>query len=120
MSERRFKTALELAEESLRRHKPFAGDTKVTAESHPALFEAFETISHDGGFSAGHACYYVPAWSAPISLQEVEALLAKVSEDDKLDHLVLGEHSDIQAFVKANPEYAPVDALFHAFFEDFA
>ena len=117
---RKFKTALELAEESLRRHRQRPGDAVVTAESHPALFEAFETISHDGGYSAGHRRYFVPAWAAKTDLAEVDRLLSLMSEDGKLDHLVLGEHSDIQAFIKANPEYAPVDALFHAFFEDFS
>lgn len=61
----------------------------VTKDSHPALFEAFEIISHDSGNLAGWACYDTPPCWEP-ALKVMDKALANL-DDRELQEFCIGE-----------------------------
>lgn len=73
---------------------------RVTKENNPALHEAFETISHDGGGRAGHEWYEVPrdwvvfvetanATLAQLTTAELETFCIGDQEEQK--HMISGK-----------------------------
>ncbi|HYE47300.1 MAG TPA: hypothetical protein VEA44_16165 [Caulobacter sp.] len=91
---------------------------EITAAAYPQIFEAFEAISHDSGFSAGHKSYHVPAcWADRIP--SIETVLAGMDPEQREHGFVLGEGTEVEALVASRPELAPAHALLNAFFEDF-
>jgi hypothetical protein len=96
----------------------------VTEQSHPNLFKAFETISHDSGGGAGHDNYSVhPAW-APY-LTEAETALAGLSggrDGDDLDGdfstFCIGDVVDMSRIAARSRELTRTLVLLNSFFED--
>lgn len=87
---------------------------RVTKSSHPTIFEAFETISHDCGARAGHSFYEVPApWSS--RLAEFETALYPLGEDE-LHTFCIGEQDEMIAIMAEYKLDAACDFL-TAFFE---
>lgn len=92
----------------------------ITAASHPALFKAFELISHDGGRQAGHTNYAIPleyADRAPLINDNLQALLDQSADD--FEALCIGEETDAQRVVQGY-QLAITDELLQRFFEEFA
>lgn len=92
----------------------------VTAESHPALFKAFELISHDCGRQAGHRNYAVPleyADKLPYIEQNLQALLDRADAD--FETLCIGEAEESAAVVRGY-QLAVTDELLQRFFEEFS
>lgn len=112
-----FRTALEAAEQDLRRHRQEPRDFAVERDGQwPVLFDAFEAISHDGGSGAGHAVYFVPeAWTS--HLDEIETALHRLTPEDR-ENFVLGEASDNEAIAARGADLTRAHALLNAFFED--
>jgi len=87
----------------------------VTAESHPALFKAFELISHDSGNQADHTNYAVPiVWAE--DLEFVDRVLGLLSPEE-LETLAIGEDEENKVLVKKF-NLQKVDKLLQEFFED--
>lgn len=87
----------------------------VTKESHPALYQALENLSHDSGGGAGHPSYAVPApWSEKVPA--AEAALAQLTEPDLCDFSI-GSTDDQAAVAEKNPGLDLVAELLNAFFE---
>lgn len=88
----------------------------MTATSHPLLHEAFETISHDSGFGAGHEGYSVPPEWAD-RLAEAEAALGTL---DRIDFEVfcIGDADEMEEICLRSPQLERAHALLGSFFED--
>lgn len=113
-----FPTAHEISQQTSRCHNARPGDVAVTAATFPRLHDAFETISHDSGGSAGHDSYFVPAaWAA--WLPSIEKTLAGMDPTERDEGFVMGEGSEVEALVHRRPELAPAHRLLNAFFDDF-
>lgn len=111
-----FTTALQAAENDMRRHKAQPGDVAITAALYPGLHAAFEIISHDGGASAGHLQYVVPdEWTRGID--DVDDVLASL-DADTLQTLCIGEGDDIRDLVEQRPELTQSDVLLTGFTAD--
>lgn len=92
----------------------------VTAKSHPALFDAFERISHDQGRQAGHKNYAVPlAWEAKLPGIEraLHRLLLTAPRD--FETLCIGEQEEAQLIV-ARRGLQDADELLLRFSEEFS
>ena len=95
--------------------------TLVTKTSHPAIFAAFELISHDGGRQAGHQNYVVPlAEFTPAQLDDFDLQLMRLSRDadSDFDCLCTGDEEERNRIVK-DYNLADVDRLLQRFFEEF-
>ncbi len=91
----------------------------ITSESHPAIFKAFETISHDNGNQAGHTNYVVSLkWKD--DLDGIEKTLATMlrDADSDFDCLCIGDELERQSIVKSDPGMEVVDNLLQEFFEE--
>lgn len=86
----------------------------VTKGSHPHLFEAFDSISHDSG-GCCHDNYRVPARHLA-RLAEAEAALATLSKDD-LETFCIGEQSEMETIRQRSPELGRTHDLLCAFFD---
>lgn len=92
----------------------------ITRATHPALFEAFERISHDCGRQAGHQNYAIPLTYAPRLAGMEESLKRLLTRHpDKFETLCIGEESDRQAIVGQYLLF-DTDALLQRVFEEFA
>ena len=87
----------------------------VTAQSHPALFRAFELISHDRGTQAGHTSYEVPvpyddyvAW--------VNSQLRQLSPEE-LETFAIGEETEALALASAKG-FRTSHTFLNAFFNE--
>lgn len=91
----------------------------ITKASHPAIFEAFEMISHDCGRQAGHSNYAIPI-DCTTDLAEVEASLADLlaTADSDFECLCIGEAEESAEIVRGY-KLQRADTLLHAFFEEF-
>ena len=89
----------------------------VTAQSHPALFHAFELISHDRGTQAGHASYEVPATWA-LLVPRTEAELTPLTAEE-LETFAIGEESEAQA-VALRQQLVVAPLLLNAFFSEWS
>lgn len=110
------------AEAELRRHRDRRDDllegwVVVTEATHPALHHAFEAISHDNGYGAGHETYAVPPeWVA--ALPSAEVALDSLSKEDR-DQLTIGEGlSETSPAARADPEVHALSRLLHDFWQD--
>lgn len=103
-----------------RRHASGPDLFRVTAASHPILFEVFEAISHDGGGSAGHDSYSVPAGLEERAAR-AEAFLSRLTSDER-DTVAIGDQDEAAGILaerrESEAEGADVDAFLNAFFED--
>ena len=92
----------------------------ITKDSHPAIFAAFELISHDCGRQAGHQNYAIPMECAS-NLDEIEADLTtlRTEADSDFECLCIGEASESERVVK-DYKLEHVDWLLQAFFEEYA
>lgn len=89
---------------------------KITAATHPLLFEAMDAITHDGGGGC-HEHYNVPAgWVE--ALQRMEAVLGRLSEDER-QVIAIGEESEQEELVAEFDGLGVAHRLLAAFFEDF-
>jgi len=89
----------------------------VTKNNYPAIFKAFELISHDCGRQAGHINYAVPlSWQSVIG--EIDRDLANLLQNAKSDFecICIGEESEKDKIIKY---YRLVDKLLQEFFEEF-
>lgn len=88
----------------------------VTQHSHSKLFEAFETISHDCGFEAGHLNYAVPEeWTA--HLKTADNALATLSNEE-LQEFCIGEQSNQNKIAERSKELYCTHKMLWAFFDD--
>lgn len=89
---------------------------RVTAQSHPLLFECFEDVAHDSGRRAGHKAYDVPeqydGW-----VDDAERGLATLTKEERND-LAIGEHDTMEELRRRSPDLDKVHQLMEAFFED--
>ncbi len=92
----------------------------ITEQSHPALFAAFELISHDCGRQAGHTNYVVPQ-SYKVVLPEIEQQLKTLREDADSDFeaLCIGDSEDADMIVERY-RLNSVNELLQRFFEEFS
>lgn len=101
-------------------HTTEPGHFAVTAATHPALFEVFETISHDGGGSAGHDSYSVPAGMEECAAR-ADAFLARLSPEQRQD-AAIGEESEAEEAMAAHAqsveEWSEVSNFLNLFFDD--
>lgn len=89
---------------------------RVTAVSHPSLFEAFETISHDSGGKAGWHSYFVPhAWRPKVAA--ADAALSTLSPDE-MQTFCIGEQTESGAIAARSPELKAAHDLLNAFFDN--
>ncbi len=89
---------------------------RVTAQSHPLVFEALETISADSGYECGREVYALPAdWAERIAQSET-ALAILIDSTDR-DDFVCGEESDTRAILDRHPELTVAHDLLNAFFD---
>jgi hypothetical protein len=91
--------------------------TIVTQASHPRLFKAFETISHDRGSGAGHSNYYVPPrWEG--HLAQVEQQLTTLN-DDELETFSIGERDEAKPLtVKLSEANTLLESFFNDWYDD--
>lgn len=90
----------------------------ITAENYPAIFKAFEMISHDSGNQAGHINYAINmVWSSVI--KEIEHDLAEMllDADGDFECLCIGEEIERQLIVQ-NYRITLADKLLQEFFEE--
>ena len=95
--------------------------TLITKDSHPALFQAFELISHDCGRQAGHTNYAVPlAEFQPAQLDEFDLQLMRLCRDadSDFDCLCIGDQDESQRIVR-DYKLEAADTLLQRFFEEF-
>lgn len=110
-------TAVETAKTLLRRHRLEDGDLVVTEATYPALFDAFETISHDNGWGAGHESYVVPAhWIGYV--EDAEKQLSSMDPEWRQWNFVLGEAGELETLLRQRPELNPTHELLNDFFDD--
>jgi len=91
----------------------------ITAASHPALFAAFELISHDTGRQAGHQNYAIPL-EYTTHLTAIEGRLAELRTTVECDFetLCIGEEMEMEQVARAHGlEYS--NTLLQRFFEEF-
>lgn len=88
----------------------------MTAASHPLLFDAFEAISHDCGYGAGHASYSVPPERVG-QLADAERALGDLSPAER-EEMTIGDSTEFMAGRLADPSLLGLDQLLHAFWED--
>lgn len=99
----------------------------VTKDSHPALFKAFELISHDNGRQAGHVNYaipmdyYVDPPELGVHLDRLNWQLQMLLDlaDVDFEALCIGDEDARQRIVKERG-LEDVDLLLQRFFEEFA
>lgn len=108
--------ATSAAEAQLSRHNPLDGWATITEQSHPATFEAFETIRHDAGHGAGHTNYSVEKEWATL-LPFVEAVLSTISKEGIQDFAIGGEDQR-ELLMNKDIRFLVVDAFLTAFFSD--
>ena len=91
---------------------------RITALSHPTLFRAFETISHDCGRQAGHEVYTVPhPWDAVVPV--ADTALASLSASD-FETVCIGETTEAEEIIhNSTLDMEMVGELLDAFFEEF-
>ncbi len=90
----------------------------ITKEEFPAIFAAFEKISHDSGAQAGHTNYVIDmSWKSTI--QEIERDLAKLLEeaDSDFDILCIGDEEERIDVVRGH-RITLADKLLQEFFEE--
>lgn len=88
-----------------------SGAQPVTKAEFPTLFEAFETISHDGGGRAGHRSYVLAgSWDFARVDRELATLTA-----EQLQEFCIGDH-DENADRRAELPYC--EEVLNAFFEE--
>jgi len=106
-----------IAEATLRRHRQEPRDFAVEADGQwPAVHEAFEGVSHDGGDGAGHPVYFVPeAWTD--GLDDIESALSALSAGERNDFAIGGDEAR-EPLLARDPRLALAHALLDAFFED--
>ncbi|MCG5241358.1 hypothetical protein ACIU1J_27460 [Azospirillum doebereinerae] len=88
--------------------------TTITATSHPTLFEACETISHDAGAQAGWPSHTVPAGD----LDAIEAALATLTADE-LDEFCVGDADEMEITAARSPGLSEAHQLLGEFFENY-
>lgn len=89
---------------------------RITASSHPAIFECLETISHDMGASAGHASYVVAdGWVGKLAI--AEDALSGLSKGER-ETLAIGEIEDAREIYRGSPGLQVSYGLLCAFFND--
>lgn len=91
---------------------------RITAQNYPAIHEAFENISHDGGGRAGWAWYDVPDDRvASVCLTCAEDALRKLTSAD-LQTFSIGEDSERAAMkFRAAGRLDFADFLLESFFD---
>jgi hypothetical protein len=88
----------------------------VSAQNHPRVFTALETVSHDSGFGCGREAYALPAaWAERIS--QSEAALAILPDDAARQDFAIGDEADQRALVARHPELGVAHALLNDFFD---
>lgn len=88
----------------------------LTEASHPLLFEAMDTITHDSGGGC-HEHYNVPpGWVE--ALPRMEILLGRLSEEQQ-QTIAIGECSEQDALVREFDGLGTAHRFLNAFFEDF-
>lgn len=87
----------------------------VTEQSHPALFRAFELISHDRGAQAGHISYEVPGHYA--SFVDFVNMQLRGLEKSELEDFATGEETEAFAFADAKG-ILTAHTFLNAFFEE--
>jgi hypothetical protein len=97
---------------------------QVTAETHPHLHAALDTVSHDSGGRC-NVSDDVPKVRWGAHLDGIEATLKKLfpgqdGVNDPLQTFCIGEESEAAAVVAAWPELRPAHALLDEFFESYA
>lgn len=92
----------------------------VTKLEYPALFKAFELISHDCGRQAGHENYAIPlTWKSTIRAIEMNLANILMSADSDFECLCIGEEVEQQRIV-IDYRIPLVDELLTEFFEEFS
>jgi len=89
---------------------------RITADTHPRLFEAMDAITHDGGGGC-HRHYNVPAGWAE-ALPRMEAVLGRLTPEQR-ETVAIGECSEQEAVVREFDGLAVAHRFLNAFFEDF-
>jgi hypothetical protein len=93
------------------------GWVRIVADDYPLLFEALTTITHDSGGGADHDHCNVPlVWAC--CLPGMEAALEPLTDEQRWN-LAIGEQTEVDAFVAANPSLTLAHQFLNAFFEDF-
>lgn len=89
----------------------------VTRSSHPVLFEALETLSHDSGSGAGRPEYRVPPWYQSLLPWMDESLAAMKAEVRYA--FVLPVNDQVAKVAQAEPGAAIVNAFLGDFLDGF-
>lgn len=88
----------------------------ITSATHPHLFEAMDTITHDGGGGC-HEHYNVPpGWVEALS--RIETLIGRLSPEQR-ETMAIGEGSEQDDLVREFEGLGVAHSFLNAFFEDF-
>jgi hypothetical protein len=93
------------------------GWLRITASTHPLLFEAMDAITHDGGGGC-HEHYNVPpGWAE--ALARMEVTLGRLSAEQQ-QTLAIGDCAEQGDLVQEFDGLGVVHRFLDAFFEDFS
>lgn len=88
----------------------------ITAATHPALHSAFEKISHDAGFGAGHETYSVP--EDYVALARIADTALATLTPEELETFSIGDQDEMEVISQRSPELRATNGLLHSFFCD--
>lgn len=89
---------------------------RVTASSHPAIFECLGAVSHDMGASTGHASYLIAdGWVGRLALAEDD--LSSLSREDR-EILAIGDAGEARVIHERSPGLKVAYDLLCALFND--
>lgn len=88
----------------------------ITSATHPLLFEAMDTITHDGGGGCHKHYNLPPDWVG--ALDRMEKLLGRLSQEQR-EVIAIGECSEQEQLVHEFEGLEVTHLFLNAFFEDF-
>jgi hypothetical protein len=92
------------------------GDIAVTSQSHPLLYSAFESISHDSGGGAGHPYHRVPARFVD-GVEVAESALATLNPDE-FETFCIGDQCVADVIAKRSPDLQRTHDFLNTFFDE--
>jgi hypothetical protein len=90
----------------------------VTREQHPFLWEALDTISHDGGARAGHSCYRLDG-VLPTGAALMDEALKRLHERSKqeFEDFCIGEETDMERAMETDPHLGSASRAINRWFD---